>query len=140
MKPTLVPSPSTALTGATMHIVLPYGFLGFILENPSKRAEGTCLMVPGGTLVITFFAWTSGTTPASTLLSMSLAWTRRPTGQPWRAGQRRALPCDRASGWCMIPGKSVISAMAGMVCSGGCRRCEFVPEVQIASSSMRSEN
>jgi hypothetical protein len=28
------------------------------------------------------------------------------TGQPWRAGQQRALPCDRASGWCMIPGNA----------------------------------
>jgi hypothetical protein len=29
-----------------------------------------------------------------------------PTGQPWRAGQRRASPCGRASGWCMIPGNA----------------------------------
>jgi hypothetical protein len=26
--------------------------------------------------------------------------------QPWRVGQRRALPYDRASEWCMIPGSS----------------------------------
>jgi hypothetical protein len=26
--------------------------------------------------------------------------------QPWRAGQRRALPYGRASGWCMTPGNS----------------------------------
>jgi hypothetical protein len=30
--------------------------------------------------------------------------SKRSHRKRWRAGQRRALPCDRASGWCMIPG------------------------------------
>jgi hypothetical protein len=46
---------------------------------------------------------------ATASLSMSLVWTtsrwpKRPTGQPWRAGQRHALPYGRERGSCMRAG------------------------------------
>jgi hypothetical protein len=52
-----------------------------------------------------------GTTPATALLSMSLAWTtskwqRRPTGQPWRAGQRARITLRQGIRVVMIPGNT----------------------------------